>query len=374
MKSGQERAGLGQRQPQQRQSFAAHLLLIGAVALLLVTNAITGLALYFSPEINQLMRADNSTLSLAYEQRITELRLEVDRLHSRQYAQMGDMNLQMHELIQQQEVLSEQHEYVRALTDMARAMGIASQNSADAVITGSIASQALASGGDTVALAASITTMQNETRMALAALSDAATLSTNEILDGLRVVGLEPQAVEGGTGGPFIPIQGSGESIIDEANTVADALARYQSARMALLSAPVRMPIKGTGALTSKFGNRIDPFLNREAFHSGIDFRATTGTPVLAAAGGEITFAGTNGGYGKMVEIDHGNGLLTRYAHLSRIGVELGQSVLSGQQLGLSGSTGRSTGPHLHFEVRRSGTAIDPSRFIAAGQALSPYL
>jgi len=375
VKSDERVIGLGRQQPRQRHRSAAYLLLTGAVALLLGTNAVTGLALYFAPEINGLMRKDNSALSHAYEQRITELRLEVDRLHSRQYAQMGDMNLQMHELVQQQEVLSEQHEYVRALTDMARDMGIASpQTPTDPVITGSIAPQPHLSGSDTVALAASISTMQHETRMALVSLSDAATLSTNEILDGLRGVGLEPQVAETGIGGPFIPARGSGESIIDEANAVADALARYHSAKTALLAAPIRIPVPGSGVLSSGFGNRKDPFLNRTAFHSGIDFRVTTGTPVFAAAGGKVVFAGTNGGYGKMVEIDHGNGLTTRYAHMSQIGVTAGQSILGGQRVGLSGSTGRSTGPHLHFEVRRGGSAIDPSRFIATGRTLSSHL
>ena len=111
MRSGDQTIVLGRQKAATRKSGAgAYLLLMSVVALLLVTNAVTALALYFAPEINSLLREDNSTILTAYEQRITELRLEVDRLPSRQYAQMGDMNLQMHELVQQQEVLSEQHE------------------------------------------------------------------------------------------------------------------------------------------------------------------------------------------------------------------------------------------------------------------------
>eukprot|EP00873_Tetraselmis_striata_P030549 jgi/Tetstr1/450813/TSEL_037849.t1 len=348
---------------------------MSVVALLLVTNAVTALALYFAPEINSLLREDNSTILTAYEQRITELRLEVDRLHSRQYAQMGDMNLQMHELVQQQEVLSEQHEYVRALTEMAHEMGIAGQAAEpDTMTTGSIGAQPFAFSGDTALLADTLLSMQEETRMALVSLSDAASLSTNEIVSGLRSVGIEPQLVTDGVGGPFIPAGGEPGSIIDEANAVADALARYQSARRALLTAPIQPPVNGGGTITSSFGNRTDPFLKRAAFHSGIDFRASTGTPVLAAAGGTVSFAASNGGYGNMVEIDHGNGLSTRYAHLSQLGVSVGQTITGGQQIGRAGSTGRSTGPHVHFEVRKGGSAIDPSRFIAAGRTLAAYL
>jgi murein DD-endopeptidase MepM/ murein hydrolase activator NlpD len=364
--------GLQQARPIARRRIGAYILYMAIVALLLGSNALTGLALYFAPEINALMRDDNSSLLTAYEQRITELRLEVDRLHSRQYAQMGDMNLQMHELVQQQEVLSEQHEYVRALTEMAREMGIAGHvPPSDSMTTGAIAPDS--SLDDTTVLAESLLAMQEETRMALVSLSDAATLSANEILTQLRGVGIEPQTATEGIGGPFIPAQGEAGSIIDEANAVADALAHYQSARRTLLAAPVQTPIAGAGAVTSNFGNRTDPFLKRAAFHAGMDFRATTGTPVLAAAGGTITFAGNNGGYGKMVEIDHGNGFSTRYAHMSQIGVTVGQSIAGGESVGFSGSTGRSTGPHLHFEVRRAGSALDPARFIAAGRELAAY-
>lgn len=371
MQSGDQSISLG-RQKRPRRGAGAYILLMGIVALLLVSNALTGLALYYAPEINTLLRNDNSGVVTAYEQRITQLRLEVDRLHSRQYAQMGDMNLQMHELVQQQEVLAEQHEYVRALTDMAREMGIAGQPApAHSLTTGAVTPAPIS--GDTAMLADSLIAMQAETRMALVSLSDAATLSTNEILSELRRVGIEPEMDAGGIGGPFIPARGDADSIIEEANAVADALSRYQSARHALLTAPVRMPVAGVRSVSSNFGNRTDPFLNRVAFHSGMDFRAGTGTPVLAAASGTVTYSGTNGGYGKMVEIDHGNGLATRYAHMSQLGVAVGQSIAGGQQLGLSGSTGRSTGPHVHFEVRRNGSAIDPARFIAAGRELAAY-
>lgn len=377
MLAGDQSITLGrqQAQPRSRRRVGTYALYLTIVTVLFASNVLTALALYFAPEINALMRDDNSSVLAAYEQRITELRLEVDRLHSRQYAQMGDMNLQMHELVQQQEVLSEQHEYVRALTEMAREMGISGQAAAatDAITTSAIAPTMPPPTSDAAALAESLVAMQEDTRMALVSLSDAATLSANEILMELRGVGIEPQISSEGVGGPFIPAQDTGDSIIDEANAVADALARYQSARRALLAAPVQTPISGTGTITSNFGNRTDPFLRRAAFHAGMDFRASIGTPVLAAASGTVTFAGSNGGYGKMVEINHGNGYATRYAHMSQIAVAVGQSVVGGDRVGLAGSTGRSTGPHLHFEVRRGGSAIDPARFIAAGRTLAAY-
>ncbi|WP_245958429.1 M23 family metallopeptidase [Pelagibacterium sediminicola] len=381
MRSGEAQSGFGRAKPKspQRGPHKSGFLFYALFALLLGTNAVTGIAFYYTPEINDLLREDNSAIITAYEQRIVQLRLEVDRLHSRQYAQMGDMNLQMHELVQQQEILAEQHEYVRALADMARDMGIAMGGTSAPVdtdiVTGAIGGLAPAETGDTAVLAQNLIAMQEETRMALASLSDAATLSTQEIVGTLETLGVRPSMPrDEGIGGPFIPADGMGElSIIEEANAVASALARFQSARQTLMITPVQRPVAGNLSMSSNFGNRMDPFLKRTAFHSGIDFRTPTGTPILAAAKGTVTYAGTNGGYGKMVDIDHGNGLVSRYAHMSAINVHEGQSIRGGERIGLAGSTGRSTGPHLHFEVRRGGSAVDPSRFITAGRTLAKF-
>ena len=115
---------------------------------------------------------------------------------------------------------------------------------------------------------------------------------------------------------------------------------------------------------------RADPFIRAPAMHTGLDIRADTGEPARATAAGTVTMAGWNGGYGKMVEVDHGNGFATRYAHLSAIDVEVGQAVRIGQIVGKVGSTGRSTGPHLHYETRVDGDAVDPQRFLRAGVRL----
>lgn len=120
------------------------------------------------------------------------------------------------------------------------------------------------------------------------------------------------------------------------------------------------------GWYSSNFGYRIDPFTGQSSFHEGIDFVAETGTPIVAAASGKVVYAGWHPQYGKMIEIDHGNGLLSRYAHASHLAVDEGDLVVSGQRVGAVGSTGRSTGPHLHFEVRLNGVPQNPTRFLAA--------
>jgi murein DD-endopeptidase MepM/ murein hydrolase activator NlpD len=126
---------------------------------------------------------------------------------------------------------------------------------------------------------------------------------------------------------------------------------------------PSRTPIANS-YITSGFGGRADPFGGGEAFHKGIDFHANLGDPVLAVADGVVSYAGTRSGYGNVVEIDHGNGYVTRYAHNSRLLVQVGDLVRSGQQVAKAGSTGRSTGAHVHFEVWADGRVVNPAKFL----------
>ncbi|BDA84509.1 membrane protein [Aureimonas sp. SA4125] len=135
---------------------------------------------------------------------------------------------------------------------------------------------------------------------------------------------------------------------------------------------PLARPVD-TLLMSSTFGVRPDPFLGRSAMHTGLDFVATTGTNVSATASGTIVQAGPNGGYGNLVEVDHGGGLMTRYGHLSQILVNVGDRVKAGSVIGRVGSTGRSTGPHLHYEVRRDGNAVDPARFLRAGRRINTF-
>jgi murein DD-endopeptidase MepM/ murein hydrolase activator NlpD len=126
---------------------------------------------------------------------------------------------------------------------------------------------------------------------------------------------------------------------------------------------PTQKPVQN-GYYSSSFGWRIDPFTGLNAFHEGVDFMAEEGTPILAAAGGVVVFAARHPQYGNMVEIDHGNDLVTRYAHASRILAKVGDVVLRGSKIAEVGNTGRSTGTHLHFEVRHRGAAQNPVRFL----------
>ena len=118
------------------------------------------------------------------------------------------------------------------------------------------------------------------------------------------------------------------------------------------------------GFISSYFGERSDPFDGREAFHKGVDFAATQGSNVTAVAAGVVTWAGERSGYGKLIEINHGDGFVTRYAHNERTLVTVGQTVKRGEPVALMGSTGRSTGPHVHFEVLRNGRQVNPLSFI----------
>lgn len=171
-------------------------------------------------------------------------------------------------------------------------------------------------------------------------------------------------------GGPFVPAERNDlfERELGAAETAATTL---EGLRSALPSVPLRKPLAGAPETTSNFGYRTDPFFGRAALHTGVDLRDDYGSPVRATAGGVVVNAGPSGGYGQMVEIDHGAGLATRYAHLSAITVSVGQEVAPGETVGRLGSTGRSTGPHLHYEVRVDGEPVDPSRFLRAASTLA---
>lgn len=172
-------------------------------------------------------------------------------------------------------------------------------------------------------------------------------------------------------GGPLMPaVSGLNGAELFEAqiSRVERAIQDAGHARTVLRALPLGRPLHSDHATTSGFGTRHDPFTRGLAQHTGIDFRAPSGTPVRATASGRIFDAGTNGGYGRMVEIDHGFGLTTRYAHLSSILVREGDIVRKGDIVGLVGSTGRSTGPHLHYEVRIDDDATDPTRFLRAAR------
>lgn len=168
-------------------------------------------------------------------------------------------------------------------------------------------------------------------------------------------------------GGPFIPA--GALHFVERTAMLNRSLDEIAAMRRAAASMPLRAPVAGH-AISSRFGYREDPFLHRAAMHSGLDFAATSGTSVRSTAPGTVVSAGVNGGYGNAVEIRHAGGFSTRYAHLSAILVQPGAEVAAGALIGRVGSTGRSTGPHLHYETRRNGQAVDPTPFLQAGKAL----
>lgn len=171
-------------------------------------------------------------------------------------------------------------------------------------------------------------------------------------------------------GGPFEPLPAGALTFESRADEVAAERAVVAAFERGLARAPLRTPAPGA-PISSGFGVRADPFLGRAAFHSGIDFERGSGEDVRATAAGRVVSAGWSGGYGEMVEVDHGGGLSTRYGHMSSILVKVGDEVRVGSLVGRVGSTGRSTGPHLHYETRVNGDAVDPMRFLNAGRLLA---
>jgi murein DD-endopeptidase MepM/ murein hydrolase activator NlpD len=171
-------------------------------------------------------------------------------------------------------------------------------------------------------------------------------------------------------GGPYIPWQGFAAAGPENANRfegVARRLERLKALRDALQQLPIVMPVT-RAVLSGGFGFRFDPFNGGSARHEGVDLRASFDSTVYAPGAGTVISAGWNGEFGNMVEVDHGFGVVTRYAHLSRIGVRVGDVLTPRQPIGVIGATGRATGAHLHYEIRVAGQAIDPIKFLHAAE------
>lgn len=185
-------------------------------------------------------------------------------------------------------------------------------------------------------------------------------------------LGLDPASLvrnaAAGRGGPFIPFRGRVGQVDGLGKSFAaleSALFRMEVLERTLVAIPSGQPAHVL-MLSSSYGYRHDPFTGASAMHSGLDFPGPLGTPILAAAPGRVVYVGQRSGYGNVVEVDHGQGILTRYAHLSGFTTKVGTQVAAGEQIAKMGSTGRSTGSHLHFEVRLNGVAVNPRRFLEA--------
>ncbi len=342
--------------------------------------------------------ARQARMQHSYEDRISALRSQVDRIISRQLLDQELMEQKVAQLIVRQNALFERNSKLGPLLDRAGAASIEdglpvpaprpdSSKSAsllDKIITGNVAPvgtgyQAADMADETfMSISGSLKNIETKQINRLQGLIVEANETGDKIVQTLAAAGLEMDVKQSGvgTGGPFIPaaIGENFDQAFDESvDQLDDALSRLDTIRNEASSYPIMTPLPGQ-PVSSAFGNRKDPLLGTNAFHSGIDFRGPAGLAVKASAAGKVIHAGSSGGYGNMVEIKHASGWTSRYAHMSQIRVQEGDTVAAGATIGAVGSTGRSTGPHLHFEVRRSDAAHDPAPFLRTGRKVANLL
>jgi murein DD-endopeptidase MepM/ murein hydrolase activator NlpD len=395
----------------------AFWIVIGTVTVLGMWSAATATYFAFRDDVLTRLIARQAEMQYAYEDRIAELRAKVDRTTSRQLLDQEQFDQKLEQIMRRQTTLESR----------ATALGIIT----DASVTGSIrtpsrgagATDAAPSGtpkpspiSDTVIFVAppdrearlesrapivadtqpnqfakiqgvdnvlvrlqtSLDQVEGRQLAALNSVEDGMESRVRRMRSvftdlGLDMAQLQAATPRSGVGGPYVPVKLPPDAGAFERQLYRINITRAQVERLSrtLALVPYRKPVIGEVEFTSGFGIRNDPFLGRPAMHTGLDFRASTGDPVRATANGKVVSSGWAGGYGRMVEIDHGNGLSTRYGHLSEIGVKVGDQIKIGQVIGAVGSTGRSTGPHLHYETRIDGDAVDPQKFLRAGVRLS---
>lgn len=233
--------------------------------------------------------------------------------------------------------------------------------------------------GDVYKRVASLDVRQQELLDALEEKIDQRIDEFESVIEGTDI--LEPESFmaqvlpesERAIGGPYIPLQdtnpGINSKLHQQLYRISNNLERLQDLSKSVAKIPLALPIHDF-RLTSGFGPRLDPFKKRAAFHAGVDFGTATGTPVYTTLPGTVTRAGYKGPYGLVVEIDHGNGFRTRYGHLARSRVRRGQQVEFQQHIADAGNSGRSTGPHLHYEVWYEGKVRDPIAFLDVGKQI----
>jgi len=366
---------------------------------------------YFAFRENVLTRliGRQAEMQFAYEDRIAELRAQVDRIMSRQLLDQEQFEQKLNTLLQRQGTLEQRTKALGGETlttgtikpSRVAPPGAAERTSRPSPINDTVIfvvppdrearlhsrelpaaatqiAERTTSGGLTGVLARislSLDKLEQTQAASLANLEERIDTKARRMRSVLADLGVDPVRArgDGPVGGPFVPIkppQAGASAFERQLYRVNVARAQIDRYTHTLVAVPVRKPIIGEVDMSSPFGMRMDPFLGRPAVHTGIDLRGDTGEPVRATATGRVTIAGREGGYGNMVEINHGNGLASRYGHLSQIGVKVGQFVRIGETIGRIGSTGRSTGPHLHYETRVNGEAVDPQKFLRAGLRL----
>lgn len=387
-------------------------IVVGTVVLLGLWSAATATYFAFRDDVLTRLIARQAEMQYAYEDRIAELRAKVDRTTSRQLLDQEQFDQKLDQIMKRQTALESRATALGAMPDVTGSIPRAAPQRGDSsqatpkpspisdtvifvappdrearlesraptVVAAPTSQFAKNQGFDNV-LVRLTTSLDQVERRQMAALN-----AVEESMDsrmrrmrgvvsdlGLNLAHLEAAVPRTAMGGPFVPVKltanaGPFEKQLYRINTTRAEMDRLNRT---LALVPYRKPVIGEVEFTSGFGVRSDPFLGRPAMHTGLDFRAATGDPVRVTAYGKVVSAGWSGGYGRMVEVDHGNGLSTRYGHLSEINVKVGEIVKIGQVVGLVGSTGRSTGPHLHYETRIEGEAVDPQKFLRAGVRLS---
>src|SRR5450432_2607208 len=394
----------------------AFWIVVGTVTVLGMWSAATATYFAFRDDVLTRLIARQAEMQYAYEDRIAELRAKVDRTTSRQLLDQEQFDQKLDQIMKRQTALESRATALGAIPDSSATGSIrppargatadtpasgtpkpspisdtvifvappdreARLESRAPVIVNPRSSQfAKVQGVDSVLarLQSSLDQIEGRQIAALSSVEEGMESRVRRMRGvftdlGLNMAQLEAATPRAGVGGPFVPVKlpanaGAFERQLYRINTTR---AQVDRLNRTLALVPYRKPVVGEVEFTSGFGVRSDPFLGRPAMHTGLDFRAAMGDPVRATANGKVVSSGWAGGYGRMIEIDHGNGLSTRYGHLSEIGVKVGDQIRIGQVIGAVGSTGRSTGPHLHYETRIDGDAVDPQKFLRAGVRLS---
>jgi murein DD-endopeptidase MepM/ murein hydrolase activator NlpD len=390
-------------------------IVVGTVTVLGMWSAATATYFAFRDDVLTRLIARQAEMQYAYEDRIAELRAKVDRTTSRQLLDQEQFDQKLEQIMRRQTTLESRATALGAIPDASVTGSIrppargalapeasgtpkpspisdtvifvappdreARLESRAPIVSNVQPNQfAKIQGVDNVLvrLQASLDQVEGRQIAALSSVEDGMESRVRRmrgvITDlGLDMAQLEAAAPRVGMGGPFVPVKLAADAGPFDRQLYQINITRAQMDRLnrTLALVPYRKPVIGEVEFTSGFGIRSDPFLGRPAMHTGLDFRASMGDPVRATANGRVASSGWAGGYGRMVEIDHGNGLSTRYGHLSEIGVKVGDPIKIGQVIGAVGSTGRSTGPHLHYETRIDGEAVDPQKFLRAGVRLS---
>jgi len=387
----------------------AFWIVVGTLVIMAIWSVATGTYFAFHEDVLTRLISRQAQMQFAYEDRVAELRAQVDRITSRQLLDQEQFDNKLSGLLQRQSVLEQR---TSALGGDLNATGsIRSTHNAlsaekpvkaspisDTVIFTAppdrearlqsrelpetmtrIASRSDDGGLEGVLgrVSGALDKVEHRQTAVLTDLEERVDTKARRMRSVLSDLGVDPARRPAGLGGPFVPMKPprSGASAFDrQLYRVNVARAEINQYARTLLAVPVRKPVAGEVDMSSPFGVRLDPFLGRPAIHTGIDLRGETGEPVHATAAGRVSIAGREGGYGNMIEINHGNGLATRYGHLSQIDVRVGQTVRIGDIIGRIGSTGRSTGPHLHYETRINGEAVDPQKFLRAGVRLGSAL